>query len=51
MLRNAAEYGLIDEDTANKEAVGAEKRAKAVFEKNAFAEWDFGKKKPGKKKK
>lgn len=33
MLRNAVECGLIDENTANKEAVGAEKRARAVFEK------------------
>ena len=48
MLRNAVECGLIDEDTANKEAVGAEKRAKAVFEKNAFANWNFRKKKAGK---
>jgi hypothetical protein len=51
MLRNAVEYGLIDEDTAYKEADGAEKRAKAVFKKNAFAKWDFRKKKPGKKRK
>ena len=49
MLQNAVEYGLIDVDTANKEAVGAEKRAKAVFEKSAFSEWDFGKKRSGKK--
>lgn len=51
MLRNAVEYGLIDEVTANNEAVSAEKRAKAVFEKNAFAEWDFTKKRSGKSKK
>jgi hypothetical protein len=50
MLRNAVEYGLIDSVVANKEAKNAEKRAKAVFEKNAFSEWNFGKKKPGKKK-
>lgn len=48
MLRNAVAYGLIDEDTANKEAVGAEKRARKVFERNAFSEWDFEKKKPRK---
>jgi hypothetical protein len=45
MLRNAVEYGLIDVDAANKEAVGAEKRARAVFEKSAFANWNFKKNK------
>lgn len=49
MLQNAVEYGLIDAATANKEALDAEKRAKAVFEKNAFSEWDFKKKKPRRK--
>lgn len=46
MLQNAVEYGLIDVTTANTEALGAEKRSKAVFENNAFTECDFKKKKP-----
>lgn len=36
-------------DTGNKEAAGAEKRAKAVFEKDVFSEWKFGKKKASRK--
>lgn len=49
MLSKAVEFGLIDADTANKEAVDSEKRAKAVFENNAFSQWNFGKKKPDKR--
>ncbi len=51
MLQNAFNYGLIDKDSANKEAVSAEKRARAMFEKNAFSEWDCDRKKPSKKRK
>ena len=41
MLRDAIEFGLIDENRANSEAKAAEKRGKATFEKDLIPHWDF----------